>query len=240
MNVKDHYQNHLGNIYSWMAGDFNELLRMNSRFFSDNHIAPRANGIAFDLGCAHGPQSIALAKAGFTVHAVDFNRPLLAELEARVSNLKVQTVENDILHFLNDVSEKAELIVCMGDTLTHLESLADVASFIKSISDHLIPGGKVVVSFRDLTTELKAEDRFIAVRSDDSRILTCFLEYFPDYVMVHDLLYEKTGGEWIKSISSYPKLRLSPNMIADHFAINGIKVIKEEFNRGMVYMIGCV
>lgn len=240
MKVKDHYENHLGNIYSWMAGDFDELLQWNSGYFSENDLGRRANGVAFDLGCGHGPQSIALAKGGFTVRAIDFNRHLLTELASRSSNLNVQTVEDDIRTFLHHTLEKAELIVCMGDTLTHLESLADVASFIKSISDHLIPGGRVVVSFRDLTTELTGEERFIVVRSDDTRILTCFLEYFQDHVMVHDLLYEKKDGKWVKSISSYPKLRLSPSMIADCFAINGIKVIKEEFNRGMVYMIGCV
>ena len=46
------------------------------------------------------------------------------------------------------------------------------------------------------------------VKNDDSRILTCFLEYFPHHVMVHDILYEKQGGKWIQKVGSYPKLRL--------------------------------
>jgi len=34
--------------------------------------------------------------------------------------------ENDMLNFLRTLNLKAELIVCMGDSLTHLESVAQV------------------------------------------------------------------------------------------------------------------
>ncbi|HMZ61197.1 MAG TPA: class I SAM-dependent methyltransferase, partial [Leptospiraceae bacterium] len=39
--------------------------------------------------------------------------------------------------------------------------------------------------------------------------LTCFLEYFREYVSVTDILYEKKENRWDQKISSYRKLRIS-------------------------------
>lgn len=238
MKVKDHYDNHLGNFYSWMAGSFDELLMNNEHFFRESDIRPRANGVAFDLGCGHGPQSIALAKAGFAIRAVDFNQQLLDELSSRAINLSIQPIKDDIRHFLAHTTEQAELIVCMGDTLTHLESLADVGSFIRATSNHLASEGKIVFSFRDLTKELKDEERFIAVKSDDTKILTCFLEFFPDHVMTHDLLYENQNGKWIKSLSAYPKLRLPVSIVTAYLEENRIRVKEHKLLEGMTHIIG--
>ena len=172
MTVKDHYDKHLGNFYSWMSGDFEEAQKMQESFFRDNKITPFSTGIALDLGCGHGLQSISLAKRGFSVKAVDFNAQLLLELKQRSSNFDVAVIQNDILPFLGHFSKSADLVVCMGDTLTHLESLVDVETVIQNSACLLIAKEKIIISFRDLTHELKEEQRFISVRSDEGKILT--------------------------------------------------------------------
>lgn len=45
--------------------------------------------------------------------------------------------------------------------------------------------------YRELSSELEEIARFIPVNYDETRILTCFLEYEEEKVKVHDLLYEK-------------------------------------------------
>jgi hypothetical protein len=87
-----------------------------------------------------------------------------------------------------------------------------------------------------LTTELKHEQRFISIKSNDSRILTCFLEYFPDHVMVHDILYEKQNGKWIKKISTYPKLRLSEAIVARILHENNLKLTASAVINKMIYL----
>ncbi len=39
--------------------------------------------------------------------------------------------------------------------------------------------------------ELTELDRFIPVKSDGSKIFTCFLEYEKETVKVHDIIYER-------------------------------------------------
>jgi hypothetical protein len=106
------------------------------------------------------------------------------------------------------------------------------------VSKHLERNGKIIFSFRDFTTALKDEDRFIFVKGDDSRILTCFLEYFSDYVMVHDILYEKKNGAWVPRISAYPKLRLGEGFLNDLLRQNGIITQRSEIIKGMVHIVG--
>lgn len=238
MKARDHYEHHLGNFYSWMVGDFNDIVREQQNLLKEWNIKPISNKIAFDLGCGNGLQCIPLAKTGFKVKAVDFNQQLLDELAIRSGDLNIEIVKDDILHFLMGTSHNAELITCMGDTLTHLESLKDVRALISNISTHLEVAGKAIFSFRDLTTELKDEQRFIPVRSDDSKILTCFLEYFSDHVIVHDILHENQDGKWIQRIGSYPKLRLAESAIVDLLQENKIEVKRSEIINRMIYLLG--
>jgi 2-polyprenyl-3-methyl-5-hydroxy-6-metoxy-1,4-benzoquinol methylase len=159
MKPKDHYDNHLGNFYSWMVGNFEEKQKEQQNYFAKLSLAAKNYKIAFDLGAGHGLQSISLAHLGYDVRAVDFSKRLLDELNIRKQLLNIKTINDDMLTFLKRTSEKAELIVCMGDTLTHLESIDAVADLVTEISKHLAPDGQVVLSFRDLTQELRDEQR---------------------------------------------------------------------------------
>ena len=238
MRVKNHYDSHLGNFYSWMLGDFEQKQQEEEKFFRRNDIQPRSGKIAFDLGAGSGLQTISLARLGFSVMAVDFSKQLLDELQLRKGVLDIEIIEDDILTYLVRTRHRAELIACMGDTIAHLENLEQVASLIREMSSRLEPGGKIVLSFRDLKTELQAEERFIFVKSDDAKILTCFLEYFAEHVVVYDLLHEKREGKWTQTVSSYPKLRLNTGILLNLFQKNNIELLTSETINQMIYLIG--
>lgn len=240
MTAKEHYETHLGNIYSWMTGDFNEKQAEQQNFFESHRIYPKHNGIAFDLGAGHGLQTVSLAKLGFKVTAVDFNEQLLSELQIHSQNLNtsIDVTLTDLLHFLESTTKQAELIICMGDTLTHLTRIDEVRLLLELSRKRLVEGGKIVLSFRDLTQELTAEQRFIPVRSDESRIHTCFLEYFADRVMVHDIVHEKSDGKWKQKISAYPKLRVNEEGIRNLMVSAGLTPILSSTLNRMIYLIG--
>jgi SAM-dependent methyltransferase len=238
MTAKDHYAHHLGHFYSWMIGNFWEKQQAQEDFFIRNGIEPKLNKLAIDLGAGNGLQSVSLAKLGFEVIAVDFNRQLLDELTINKKDLNIKVVCDELINFLEKFDRNSEAIVCMGDTITHLETNNHVEKLVMKISDHLLTGGRFVLSFRELIAELKGEERFIPVRSDDTRILTCFLEYFPNHVIVHDILHESHSGTWIQRVSSYPKLRLSESYIKTILERSNIKVLSTERLSGMIYLVG--
>ncbi len=115
---------------------------------------------------------------------------------------------DDILNFASHCPESVELCVCMGDTLTHLDSFEKVKSLFADVYNSLEAGGKFVLTFRDLVPELKDVDRLIPVKSDPETIFTCLLEYETEHVKVSDMIYTKRRDKWKLDVSCYRKLRI--------------------------------
>lgn len=237
MNVKEHYENHLGNFYSWMLGDFEARQKEQEEYFVKNCIFPKSNRIALDLGAGNGIQSVSLAKLGFSVKAIDFTTRLTSELINHSAGLDIEIINGDFTDSIHYLKFPPELIVCMGDTITHLESTDHIDLLLKNACRYSHDNAAFIVSFRDLTRELTDEQRFIPVRSDDNRILTCFLEYFPDYVKVTDILHERHNNQWVQKISCYRKLRLNTEMLRNLFARNNFHLMDVEMMKGMNYLI---
>ena len=239
MNTQAHYENHLAHFYSWMFGDFAAKAEENKAFFVKHEITPQTTGVAVDLGAGSGFQSIPLAQLGFEVMAIDFSQVLMDELQKHAAErqVKVHTVTDDLLSFPQYLKATPELIVCMGDTLTHLPSWETVQDLIAKAYQHLEAGGHFILSYRDLSDELQNTERFIPVKSDAHMILTCFLEYEPDYVKVFDILHEKQAGQWQQKISFYRKLKIPLEKLTDSLKKTGFQVKTVETDRGMHYLI---
>jgi hypothetical protein len=135
------------------------------------------------------------------------------------------------------VSAPVEVILCMGDTLTHLPDVSAVNALFALVAQSLRPGGRFVASFRDYSVALHATERFIPVRSDAERILTCFLEYSAERVTVHDVLHERSGASWRLRVSAYQKLRLSPAWVVEALGGLGLAVRLEPGLGGMVRVV---
>lgn len=237
MTAKEHYEQHLGKVYAWMCGEFSLKQREQQEVLESWGIQPSINGLALDLGCGHGLQSVSLARLGFQVVAVDFYTRLLDELRSRTGHMPIEVVEDDMLLFLQRFDRKAEVISCMGDTLTHLENHSALERFIAETKRHLLQNGKLLISFRDLSSDVDGLSRFIPVKSDSDKILTCFLEYFPGHVMVHDILHCRENGRWIQSVSAYPKLRLSEAALIKLLQSNDLNVEANKCIAGMNYLM---
>ena len=214
------------------------VIRQNDDFFDCYEVTPRLSGKAVDLGCGPGYQTISLARRGFEVTAIDFCLQLLQQLKAHVHQLPVKIVNDDFLRLGQYVDpETVECIVCMKDTLTHLDSFENVEKLLESCYQALEKGGNVILTFRDLSFELKGLDRFIPVKSDDSTIFTCFLEYEDSHVKVHDIMYTKQHGTWVLKKSFYRKLRISQDAILSMLTKRGYSIKTHKDEVGMVTII---
>lgn len=237
MNVKDHYDNHLAKFYVWMAGDLMTQSQQFSDFLLSQNISPSRTGVALDLGAGHGIQSLALGKMGYKVKAIDFTQELLDELAVNAGSAPIEVIRGDIRTVKDYQAVQAELIVCGGDTLTHLASKSEIKSLLIDCYETLIPGGKLVLSFRDYSKALEGESRFIPVKSDADRIHTCFLEYGPEKVKVTDLLHERVGENWEQKVSSYEKVRLTAVEVVDWLQEAGFQLIFHKVKNRMPHVI---
>lgn len=236
-SVQDHYDNLLADVYVWMSGGFEPTQQRYAQFFRKAQLAPQGAALAVDLGAGPGFQSLPLADLGYRVLAIDTSRALLNELNARKQQRNIDVVCDDMMNFPAHLSSSAQLIVCMTDTLLHLGSKSEVDALFQHCVNALQTGGRLVLTFRDLSREMQGTDRFFHVRSDESRIFSCFVDYRPDHVLVHDLLYTRTGGEWQLSKSAYRKLRLSRDQCVESLRMVGFDIASYRVDHGMVTLI---
>lgn len=236
--VKDHYDRFLGQVYSWILGDFDTAYRKNVELFAALRLAPRSGEIAVDLGSGPGCQSLPLAELGYEVLAIDFCQELLDELDGHAGEFRIGTLCDDILNFRKHLGQPPDLIVCMGDTLVHLPDRKSVRSVIDSACDSLAPGGKFIYAIRDYIDYVPTgAERFIPIKADDQRIFTCFLDYRDDVVHVHDILHRKRDGEWHMDISDYLKLRLDSGELDRQLLERGMSIGHRSVVDGMIVVL---
>lgn len=235
--VTEHYEKHLARYYSWLFGDLNQTIETNRLFFIDQGLIPGKSKIAIDLGCGPGFQSIPPAQLGYNVFAFDLSQTLLDELINNSGNLNITPIKDDVLNFVHYYPGSIELSVCMGDTLTHLDSFEMVNRLFKDVYHSLGAGGTFVLSFRDLIPEVKGTDRFISVKSNSETIVTCFLEYETQHVNVHDMIYTKSKDGWNQDVSSYRKLRIPLEWVRKQLLNLGYNISLCENNKSMITLI---
>ena len=237
--VREHYDEVLSQHYSRMFGEFEAKVAEQQALLERLGITPRqGGGLAVDLGCGSGFQSIALARLGFRVLAIDFSHRLLAELNERVRGLPVAAIAGDIRDVAALAPTAVEVVVCMGDTLSHLECEGDLGRMFAGVAARLVVGGRFVLTFRDLSGELHELDRFIPLCSSDDLIMTCFLEYEPTSVKVHDLIWVRQPDGWRFRKGVYRKLRLTPAAVVRQLENAAFTVERHDALTGMVTLVG--
>lgn len=233
----EHYERHLAPLYTWMVGGAEAALQAGSAEIEELNLPPFPGAHVVDLGAGFGMHSIPLARKGARVTAIDSSAELLHTLIELCGDTPVRTINDDLLAFQSHITEAPSAILCMGDTLTHLPEPGAVENLIEKVSMALAPNGMFAVSFRDYTTPLVAEQRFIPVQSDTNRIFTCFLEYETNTVLVHDIHQERAAEGWATQVGSYRKLRISPESVVNYLQAHGFHVRREAGMRGMIRLV---
>jgi SAM-dependent methyltransferase len=234
---QNHYEHLLARIYWWMLGGEGPALERSRAELRELGFEPVCRAAeALDLGAGPGPQSIPLAELGYRVTAVDTSVALLDELTRIRPDVSAYPL--DLRNLPPELERPYDAIVCMGDTITHLDSTASVDRVLRTGARLLAPGGRFVLTFRDYVSSVRASsDRFILVRGDEDRLLTCCLEYQPERVRVTDILHERRDGTWKMFASSYDKLRLSPWWVAERLSKHGLSVERDTGPRGMTRIV---
>jgi 2-polyprenyl-3-methyl-5-hydroxy-6-metoxy-1,4-benzoquinol methylase len=235
--VAEHYDKVLARHYSKLVGEFDAAVNRQAALLDSLGIQCDGKAMALDLGCGSGLHALAFARRGFLVTAVDQNAALLEELKSRSEPVPLTLVHDDMGMFVSHTTERYQAITCMGDSLAHLEKRTDADSMLSRCADCLCPGGSLVLTFRDLTKELKDSQRFVSLYQDADTIMTCFLEYESETVKVHDLIHERGGDDtWRLNTSFYRKLRLHRETIADHLQTLNLTITCNKLDQGLVVL----
>jgi SAM-dependent methyltransferase len=232
-DMQAHYDTLLARHYTWLFGGREANEERNRALFDELGVVTDGDALAVDLGAGSGFHTLPLLQLGFRVTAVDCCATLLDEVREQWPGDKLTTVVGDARDMSSWARGSAQLVLCMGDTLSHFDSRDDVTKLFTDARDVLSAGGQLMLSFRDLSQPLVGTARFLPVRSDDDRIFTCFLEYLGEKVQVHDVVYERMDGEWRLYASAYPKIVIARLWLLDQLADAGYTITHDSTHRGM-------
>lgn len=236
-SVVHHYASHLAPVYEWLAGGLETAVVRAAAELTALGLLHRPRCQVVDLGAGFGAYALAMARAGHAVLALDTSSLLLQRLQQAAHGLQITAVAADLRDFPVHLMRASDLILCMGDTLPHLPEAADVTRLVAEVAANLSAQGVFVATFRDYSQALTGEQRFIQVKSDAQRILTCFLEYEAGHVIVHDLLHERLEEQWRLRVSAYRKLRLAPATLSDELRAHGLQVRQDVGPAGMIRVL---
>ena len=165
-SVIEHYENLLAPVYTWMLGGSEAAFALGE---SDLASVLPSGQFAIDLGAGFGMHTIPLARAGWRILAIDSSPTLLDQLSGCANGLSVDARCGELLRFAEylPTDERADVILCMGDTLTHLETPDAIPALSRTVAACLVPGGRFVATFRDYSRLPSGEARFIPVRADE-------------------------------------------------------------------------
>jgi len=223
--VTTHYDALLAARYTWMMGGLDGCLSGAGALLDAVGLTDEGSGSVLDLGAGAGYHARVLASRGFAVTAVDTSDTLLKELGEVCAGLPVKTLQADLL----DEAKFAALapfvlILCVGDTLTHLSSMKDVDKLIRMAARLLAPGGALLLQFREQPKDLSPQDSIIKMRAERDRIMQCVLHFEPDRVWVTDVAHEWNGQAWITTKSTYPKLRIPMDALLEIATTAGLNI----------------
>lgn len=239
MNVREHYERLLAEQYDFVFGGFEANAERAAALLGRLDLLPRLSGRAVDLGSGPGYFTAPLARAGYAVQALDWEPTLLAALRERCDGLNVQALEEDMRKAAQVCAGPAELVLCMGDGLAHLDSPREAAVVVAQCAGLLEPGGRLLLEFRDQARALTGADRFLLLRSDERRIFSCMLEYGDEHLEVTDLLYVRPdqGSQWTLRKSAYRKARLTAGQVEAACRAAGLAVELRVNEAGMITLL---
>jgi 2-polyprenyl-3-methyl-5-hydroxy-6-metoxy-1,4-benzoquinol methylase len=241
-DTKQHYAKLLGSVYRWFVSAAGDPVARARGFIARYELARGAT--CLDLGAGFGQHTLALLEAGKRVTAVDFDPTLLAELRAAAAAApdaaRLEVREADLLDFLRTAGDtRWDTILCLGDTLTHLPTMAAAETLILECARHLDPAGRLALSYRDSTAfTATGSARFREVARDSTRTMHCLLEPVDDeHLRVTDLVTELHPDGPRTRISDYVKLRIAPARLLAWAAAAGLALERQGEEAGMLTLV---
>jgi SAM-dependent methyltransferase len=104
-----------------------------------------------DCACGIGTQSLGLAKLGFQVTGCDLSRNAVerARLEASRRNLNIRFSVANMLDLTSVGNSHFDAVICMDNSLPHMDSTGHLLQAAEQIRSRLRPGGCLMASIRD-------------------------------------------------------------------------------------------
>jgi glycine/sarcosine N-methyltransferase len=170
----------------------------------------KITGSVADLGCGVGLDSVALAINQHTVTAFDVSPKMVAatKLNAQKYGLKITAEVSSISAVPKKFNGKFNYIVCVGNTIAHL-NLKELKKTIARAYDMLLPGGKIFLHILNYGLIKRENRRINNITVGNDKTIIRFYDFHTKDISFNILSFSNTNSKDQQLISTkhYPHTR---------------------------------
>ena len=149
-----------------------------------------------DVGCADGELAVLLAESGHRVTGIDLSVEMIQAAQQRKANTADWIRQKIDFHAagMEDISGfgSFDLVLCLGNTLPHLDSEDSVKNFFADVRRNLTPEGSFIFQILNFDVILKNRDVSFDEIQTDSHIFKRSYEFTTDdYINFHISLTDR-------------------------------------------------
>lgn len=183
--------------------------------------------VIVDLACGTGELTKELAQLGYDVYGIDISEEMLMQAKERNSGDNITYLRQDMCEL--DLWGAADVIVCILDSLNHLESEDKLASAIEHAAMYTCEGGLFIF---DVNTEYKhrqilADNSFVFDMSENGLFCTwrncCNKDGSVDIGL--DFFEKKDDGSYLRSSETFTERLFSQESIDGLLEKFGFEII---------------
>lgn len=164
-----------------------------------------------DVACGTGGYSLELAKQGYEVTASDLDTEMIHQLRIKAKKIgkRVKSIQANMLDLENKISDKFDLVFCIGNSIVHLENLLQIRSFLCNAKNLLKNDGSLILQIINFDRVLQKDIKSLPTLNDEDLGLT--FERYYNYNKLENIIYFKTklkvdGESFENEIPLYPLL----------------------------------
>jgi len=164
-----------------------------------------------DAACGTGQHAIALAQSGYQVAGADLYPQMiqLAILNAAAADQKISFKAAGFGKIAAAFpNEKFHAVLCLGNSLPHVKSTAEMNAALKDFADLLNPGGLLLLQQRNFDQVMRSRDRHMPPQShqkgDEEWLFFRFYDFEANGLIQFNVLtlHRKQNQNWQAEINS--------------------------------------
>jgi SAM-dependent methyltransferase len=188
-------------FYDRLAGEYDLMTGSGQRYLRERpffHLLVEQHHIktALDVGCGTGVHAMLLSRLGLNVTAIDISGEMLRKLNdnAKLAGLtNIRSIEANLLD-VDPVGLLADGVFCLGNTLPHFVSDADMTSAIRKLFDLVRDEGILFLQMLNFEKILRDQKRVHSVREEGGKTFIRFFDLDGSTFRLNILVLDRAKG----------------------------------------------
>jgi SAM-dependent methyltransferase len=229
--------NQVTDFYDALAPMFDVMTDWDARLVAEGPFlraqldAVRARRV-LDAACGSGGHVLWLARQGYEAAGADFSPVMidLARQKASAARLDVEFFVADLANLRRANVEPAtpyDAVICLGNSLPHLLTQADLVAALRSMAGVLRPGGLLILQDLNYDLRWQKQPRWFAAQGGELDGQQVLVWRFADYdvpagrIDFHVALFRRGERDWKVDVHTTPQRPLFQVDLLDGLAAAG-------------------